>query len=676
MDQQKTFTNRLKNEKSPYLLQHLDNPVDWYPWGEEAFTKAQAEDKPIFLSIGYSTCHWCHVMAHESFEDQEVADILNRDFISIKVDREERPDVDSVYMSACQAMTGSGGWPLTIIMTAQQKPFFAWTYLPKNSQAGMLGLTELLTAVAQKWQKDKEGLLKTGEQLTEILRKAPEFKQENVPSAAELAKKAVQTFKAGYDSQWGGFGKAPKFPAAHNLLFLLNYTEDATLLTMVEKTLEQMYKGGLFDHVGGGFCRYSTDEKWLVPHFEKMLYDNALLTLSYLKAYQITKRPLYRLVAERILAYILQELTDPAGGFYCGQDADSEGQEGKYYVFGEAELLEFFGPEANLFCSWFGITKSGNFEGQNIPNLIDNPNYDQDNPEISRLCQQLYDYRLQRMYLHKDDKVLTSWSSLMIIAFLEAYRVLENPAYLKTAQTAQQFLAANLFTENGRPLIRWKDGHTAHAGQLNDYTFYIWSLLEFYDATLETHYLEQASRLAQLLLELFFDQKEGGFYLYAHDAEQLISRPKEIYDNALPCGNSVALLILERLARLTGQEIWQTASHKQQQFMKAAASAYPAGHSFALLSLPAGDRATYELICTTAEKTIPPGLMKLLQEQTTADITVLLKTQENQQQLAKIAPFSASYQLPQQGTNYYLCRNQACFNPVSKLSELKKQLDS
>lgn len=401
--------NRLQFEQSPYLLQHRENPVDWRPWGSEAFQTAREEDKPVFLSIGYSTCHWCHVMAHESFEDETVAEAINRDFIPIKVDREERPDVDAVYMAACVAMTGSGGWPLTVLLTPEQKPFWAGTYLPRQA------LLSLLQQAARLWREDRGSLLTAGEALTDRLREA-EGAGTGFPDRA-LAGMAAGLYARSFDTRWGGFGHAPKFPTPHNLIFLLRYarrTGESQAGAMAEQTLESMYRGGLFDHVGGGFARYSTDEMWLVPHFEKMLYDNALLALAYTEAYQQTRRPLYGEIVRRTLDYVLRELRDFQGGFYCGQDADSEGEEGKYYVFTEGELRDLLGPEdAEAFCGWYGVTETGNFAGKNILNLIGREQVQREPVRIRPLRERVYAYRLERTCLHRDDKVLAAWNGLM-----------------------------------------------------------------------------------------------------------------------------------------------------------------------------------------------------------------------------------------------------------------------
>ena len=451
------MSNRLQFEKSPYLLQHKDNPVHWLPWEEQAFSAARSQDKPIFLSIGYSTCHWCHVMAHESFEDQVVADALNKNFISIKVDREERPDVDAIYMAACQAMTGSGGWPLTVLMTPDQKPFWAGTYLPKTT------LLALLSQAARLWREERQRLLRAGDELTAHLQRE-DANRPDIPKH-KLVARAAKQYAQLFDPDWGGFGQAPKFPTPHNLLFLMRYARysgDKTAMQMAEKTLESMYRGGIFDHVGGGFSRYSTDRFWLVPHFEKMLYDNALLTFVYAEAFQNTHRPLYATVIRRTMEYVLRELQAPQGGFYCGQDADSDGIEGKYYVFTPAELRTALDAgAADMFCRWYGITEPGNFEGKSIPNLLGQHDINDEPKQMSAIREELYTYRLSRTALHKDDKVLTAWNGLMIAALAKAGLALDEPRYLDSAARAADFISRSLTTPDGKLLARWRDNHVA-----------------------------------------------------------------------------------------------------------------------------------------------------------------------------------------------------------------------
>ena len=664
------MTNRLHKEKSPYLLQHGENPVDWYPWGEEAFQKAAQEDKPVFLSIGYSTCHWCHVMAHESFEDPEVAEILNRDFISIKVDREERPDIDAVYMSVCQAITGSGGWPLTVLLTPDQKPFFAGTYFPKKGAYGRMGLTELLERVAQLWKENRDELILAGNDITAAINKS-EAQTGKEPSR-KLADRAFSQLARVFDVKWGGFGHAPKFPTPHNLLFLIRYgstMQEAGAMKMAQLTLEDMARGGIYDHIGGGFSRYSTDEMWLVPHFEKMLYDNALLLMTYAKAYQHTKNEAFADVAHRTARYILRELTDTEGGCYCGQDADSEGVEGKYYVFNPEEVKRILGEtDGDEFCRLYDITEKGNFEGKSIPNRIHTADNDWERDD-SRL-KKLYDYRLKRTHLHKDDKILLSWNGWAIIALAQAGFVLDEQEYLNAAIRIHKFIESQMTTKDDRLYLRYRDGEAAHVGQLEDYAVYALGLLELYRSTLDAAYLEKAIHRAEQMVELFEDSERGGYFMTASDGETLIARPKETYDGAIPSGNSVAAMVLQRLALLTGEGKWQDAAARQMQFLANAIWDYSGSSCLGVLAMMDALYPHRELVCCTSGST-PAELLSYLKEHPADNLQILLKTEGNSDRLAKSAPFTANYPVPKQGVTYYLCEDGACRAPTSEFSKLK-----
>ena len=659
------MSNRLSTERSPYLLQHAENPVDWRPWGPEVFEEAKRTDKPVLLSIGYSTCHWCHVMAHESFEDETVAQAVNAAFLPVKVDREERPDVDAVYMAACLAMNGSGGWPLTVLLTPDQKPFWAGTYLPKDQ------LLHLLRKAARLWREDRAGVLVTGDTLTAHLQQEGQARP-GTPSR-ELVRQAVSQFAQSYDERWGGFGAAPKFPTPHNLIFLLRYAQLAKeehAREMALHTLNNMYRGGLFDHVGGGFSRYSTDQHWLVPHFEKMLYDNALLALAYTEAFQHTRCPIYGKITRRTLDYVLRELSGPQGGFCCGQDADSDGVEGKYYALTPDELAQALGGVDGLrFCQWYGITPEGNFEGKSIPNLLGQSQFDQDPEDMAALREQVYAYRLSRTALHRDDKVLTAWNGLAMAALARAGLVLDEPWYLDAARQTAEFLAEKLTTSDGRLLARWRDGDAAHPGKLDDYAFLAYGLLELYSATFDASYLTRAVGLADCLLKLFFDGERGGFYPYASDGEQLLTRTKEAYDGAMPSGNSIAALVLFRLSRLTGEMRWREAADLQLSWLAGAAEGYPAGHSFAMLACLEELWPTAELVITAQKP--PEELRGFLREAPRLGLTVLVKTQENAGTLAALAPFTKDYPIPAQGAQYYLCQGGACAQPVDSIPELK-----
>lgn len=485
MNRENRKPNHLIHEKSPYLLQHAYNPVNWYPWSEEAFEKAKAEDKPIFLSIGYSTCHWCHVMAHESFEDEAMAKYLNEHFISIKVDKEERPDIDSIYMAICQAFTGSGGWPTSVFLTSEQKPFFAGTYFPKTPRYGMIGFLSLLEKIHTAWKNNRDQLLESADEVIQSLNRTD---AKTASQDIDLVEVAVRMFKQGFDRKYGGFGSAPKFPTPHNLLFLLAHyerTKEKESLAMAEKTLEQMYRGGIFDHIGYGFSRYSTDRYFLVPHFEKMLYDNALLILAYCKCFELTKNKFYLEVAEKTAQYVLREMTSFDGGFYSAQDADSEGEEGKYYVFSPEEIIKLLGDSlGSSFNEYCNITRAGNFEQKSIPNRLKDTGIQMSEEQFQECRTKIYEYRKKRYQLHLDDKILCSWNALMIAAMCHLYRVSQKIEYLDAAKKAESFLETNL-TKNDTLCVSYREGKQGANGFLDDYAAYVFALLALYEATIE-----------------------------------------------------------------------------------------------------------------------------------------------------------------------------------------------
>lgn len=648
------MSNRLKNETSPYLLQHKDNPVDWYPWCNEAFERAKKEDKPVFLSIGYSACHWCHVLAHESFEDEEIADILNRYYISVKVDREERPDIDSVYMNFCQAFTGSGGWPTSIFMTADKKPFFAGTYFPKTARGGMIGMKELLLTIQEKWENDRPSLLKYSEKAVASLRnESPVFSSSDI----ELAHSAMENYEKSYDKTFGGFGRAPKFPAPHNLLFLLSYYErykNPESLDMTEHTLIQMYRGGMFDHIGFGFCRYSTDKKFLVPHFEKMLYDNALLILAYCKAYEITKKSIYLEIAEKTASYILREMTSEEGGFHSSQDADSEGEEGKYYLFTTEETAEILGEDkASGFNRHYGITEKGNFEGKSIPNLL---NSDIENKSFEELLPLLENYRKKRYSLHLDDKILTFWNGLMISAMAELFLVSRKECYLEAAKKADNYIKKYLY-ENGTLYVSFRDKKRGVKGFSDDYASYIFAQLKLYSATLHNEYLDFSKELCEKVLSNFSDSY-GGFYLYGKDSEELILRPKETYDGAVPGGNSLMAYNLVRLFLITSDEKYEKEAEKQLDFLSGEARYYPHGHAMFLTALLEFFEPPMKITVTTDNN---ENDVKKLPFEFPTDAVI------------KIAPSdSREYPLKNGKTTYYICHGHSCLPPVNDLIEVKK----
>lgn len=641
--------NHLQEESSPYLLQHADNPVDWYPWGEEAFAIAKEKDLPVFLSIGYSTCHWCHVMAHESFEDPEIAGFLNKHFVSIKVDKEERPDIDSIYMSVCQALTGSGGWPTSIFMTPEQKPFFAGTYFPKTARYGTVGFGELLHAISEKWQNERKELLQSSEEIVSYLNEQAEEAGESDESLLDAA---FQIYRQNFDAKYGGFGEAPKFPTPHNLLFLLAYYEKTgqqKALQMAEATLEQMHRGGLFDHIGGGFSRYSTDRYFLAPHFEKMLYDNALLIMSYCKAYAVTKKKDYRAVAEKTAAYIRREMTSPDGGFYSAQDADSDGVEGKYYLFEPSEIIGLFGQEkGSAFCRYYDITEQGNFEGKSIPNLLKSPEMD---GRFESYLPKLYEYRKQRYHLHLDDKILTAWNGLMIAALTVLYRVSGDPSYLHAAIRAESFIEQKL-TQGETLFVSFREGKRGAVGFLDDYAFYTFALIALYEATLDQSYLQKANRFCEKAIMEFFDHENGGFWLYGKDNEQLVLRPKETYDGAVPSGNSVMAYNLVRLSLITNDSRFGALTKRQLSFLSGSAKNYPAGYSMFLLALSDELDEPEKIVAVLGSDGLPDDLPCKIRPG--AIITILNKP-------------TGEYRLVGDKTTFYICKNRSCLPPVNEI---------
>lgn len=641
--------NRLQYETSPYLLQHAGNPVNWYPWGEEAFEKAEQEDKPVFLSIGYSTCHWCHVMAHESFENEEIAQILNEYFVAVKVDREERPDVDSVYMSVCQAITGNGGWPMSIFMTPEQKPFYAGTYFPPSSRYGMMGFRDLLLAIAQQWKTNRKNLLASAEDILLYITPKSVKVQEKIDS--HLPRKAAEVFARSFDEKHGGFGRAPKFPTPHNLIFLTLYsviTHDDTVFQQVKVTLEKMRRGGIFDHIGYGFSRYSTDNFYLVPHFEKMLYDNALMILACAAAYKKSGECLFLYTAEQTVEYIFREMTGPSGEFYSAQDADSDGKEGKFYIWTYEEIGEILGTERGKeFCEHFGITKEGNFEGKNIPNLL---NGNEISREFEQEGKELYEYRKSRAKLHLDDKVLTAWNSLMICAMAVLYRVTGNRKYLSAAEKNQRFIEEHLV--NGDWLyVSCRGGKFSVKGFLDDYAYYAAALLCLYEVNAGSEYLEQAEKILEEAERQFADPDGGGYFLYGTQNNSLITKPKETYDGALPSGNSVMAYCLVRLSQITGEKRCTERAERQLAFLSGEAEGYPAGHCLFLSALLMYLHPPKKITAVISEEE-PDNILSALPLY--ADVRILQDPTEE-------------YRFLNNRTTYYVCDNHTCLPPSNEL---------
>ena len=689
--------NRLINESSPYLLQHATNPVNWYPWNEEAFEVAKREDKPIFLSIGYSTCHWCHVMEHESFSDPEVADLLNKDFISIKVDREERPDIDHVYMTVTQALTGSGGWPMTIIMTPDKRPFYAGTYFPKNSRWGRPGLMELLPKIAEVWRNDRNKVNDSADRITRhIVRLGDGRPGSNLDR--QTLDQAQAFFVQAYDAEHGGFGQAPKFPSAHQLSFLLrryHHTQNPQTLAMVEKTLTQMRLGGIYDQLGFGFHRYSTDALWLVPHFEKMLYDQAMLIMAYTEAYQVTGKVLYAGVAEEISSYILRDMTSAEGGFFSAEDADSEGIEGKFYLWTPREIQKILGEEeASLFVKVFSVKEGGNFEdagpGHNIDQNI--LHLQKTLPQLSKelgisenqLHSRLEDGRLKlfrarekRIHPLKDDKILTDWNGLMIAALAKAGNVLDNQKYTTAAAKAADFVLQNLTDDKGRLLKRYRQGKAGLSAHLNDYAFMVWGLLELYQATFEIKYLKDAVELNQQMLSHFWDEENGGLYMTADDSEKLLVRSKTIYDGAIPSGNSVAVFNLLRLGHMTGKADYLTKAERIIKSFSVEIAQHPAGHCQLMVALEFALNPNYEVVIVgNPQRKDTMSMLAALRKPFLPEKVVLFRPVDHEAaaEVTGIASYTLSMAAKNGRATAYVCQEFACKLPTTSIDQMLKNL--
>jgi uncharacterized protein YyaL (SSP411 family) len=674
-------TNRLSKEKSPYLLQHAHNPVDWYPWGEEAFEKANKENKPVFLSIGYSTCHWCHVMERESFEDLEVAQMLNLNFVPIKVDREERPDIDHIYMSFCQMLTGHGGWPLTVILTPKQKPFFAGTYFPKRGKRGMQGLMELLEKVKDTWKTNREALLIAGEGFIQSMNEEEEIQKKEGNISKDVLDTAFEYYTRMFEHHYGGFSKEPKFPSPHNLSFLLRYwkaTGEEKALQMVEKTLDGMYRGGIFDHIGFGFSRYSVDRKWLVPHFEKMLYDNALLAIAYIEAYQVTHNNEYADAANKIFKYVLRDMTSPEGGFYAAEDADSEGEEGKFYCWDPKEIIKVLGEaDGKYFCEYYGITEKGNFEGLNIPNRIETTEpVSQNEEQIEPLRQKVFMHREQRVHPFKDDKIITSWNGLMIAAMAMGGRVLQNESYIQAAEKALSFILRKLVREDGRLLARYRDGEAAFPAYVDDYAFITWGLIELYQSTYKPEYLLKALKINDEMLIHFWDKENGGLFLYGKDSEQLISRPKEVYDGAIPSGNSVAAMNFLRLARLTGDRELEAMSDAQLKAFASYVEKSPVSYSHFLSALLFSLYPSKEVVISgNRQSNDTLEMLRVLHSGFSPQVVSLLNTgNEDMELLFEAVPFIREQKALGGKATAYVCQNYACQAPLTDAGTLQDVL--
>jgi hypothetical protein len=691
-----TKKNRLAAEKSPYLLQHADNPVDWYPWGEEAFKKAREKDKPIFLSIGYATCHWCHVMAHESFEDPVVAALMNNAFINIKVDREERPDVDQVYMTVCQMLTGSGGWPLTIIMTPDKVPFYAGTYLPRDSRFGRIGMTELVPRVQQVWASERDKVLASAEQISTRLTMVSQ------PRAAAgidatLPDRAYRELTSRYDATNGGFGSAPKFPSPHNLLFLSRYStfeNKPEAIRMVDHTLEAMRQGGIFDQVGFGFHRYSTDAEWLVPHFEKMLYDQAMIVLASTEAFLAGGKVIHQRTVDEVVTYVLRDMTSPMGGFYSAEDADSEGEEGLFYLWSIDELKTVLGNEDSGFAAalWnasadgnFADEASGEIAGANILHR------DSDNDTTAKrlgmtpkafvtrlesIRSRLFDNREGRIHPLKDDKILADWNGLMAASLARAGRVFDESRYVEAAERSITFVLDSM-VDKGRLQHRWRDGELMVPAFLDDHVFMIWALLELYDATYDPAHLARAIELQKTTDSLFWDDEHGGYFFSPDDGEELLVRQKEIYDGAIPSGNSVAAENLLRLARLTGRNDFADRADTIFKVFAADTARGASAHShLADAMLYASSPSLEIVIAGDPDHADTKALLNQVRSRYLPQaVTLVISPEADGDVIRKLAPFTEGH-VPVDGkAAAHVCRDFACQMPTTDPKKLAELLD-
>ncbi len=682
------YTNRLSKEKSPYLLQHAANPVDWYPWCDEAFEKAAREDKPVFVSVGYSTCHWCHVMEKESFENTEVAALMNNAFVSIKVDREERPDIDGVLMSVCQIVSeGNCGWPLNVVMTPRKKPFFAATYIPKHNKFGRAGMVDLIPRISGVWHDRRKDIEKSATEITLAIRNAQEVMQsEGETDTGKWLRNGFVQLAGNFDPTFGGFGNSPKFPTPHNLIFLIRHwkrTGEPKALEMAEKTLGAMIKGGINDHIGGGFHRYSTDRRWLVPHFEKMLHDQALISLALTEVWLATGKNIYRDGAEKILEYVMRDMTGE-GAFFSAEDADSEGEEGKFYVWSEGDFNSALGgsggDEARLAAQALGISSGGNFTdeasgkmpGTNIPHRA------RDIPELAgqfgitekqaaqyleSVRKKLFAHREKRPRPYKDDKILADWNGLMIAAFSKAARAFRKDQYLLAARDAADFITEKM--TGGRGLLhRFRQGEASIDGHLDDYVFTIWGLLELYEAGFETSRLETALSLNEEMIRLFSDPEKGGFFFTRKDCEELIVRKKEFHDGAVPCGNSVAVMNLMKISAITGNAKYEDIALKTARSYSLSVEKIPSSHTMLLAALEAAAGETVEIVIAGSNdndeiRTVTDALA----ENYEPGGTVLLK-RPGDKAIDVIAPFAKECVRRNGEATVYVCKNGSCGLPV------------
>jgi hypothetical protein len=682
------YTNRLINETSPYLLQHAHNPVDWYSWGEEAFERAKKENKPVFLSIGYSTCHWCHVMERESFENEQIAGIMNQYFICIKVDREHRPDVDGIYMNAVQMMTGSGGWPLSVFLTPDGKPFYGGTYFPPKDMYGRPGFERVLLSIADAWKNRRQELVDSSQKISEVLASLTEPTEKETLSA-DMLQAGFDYFRATFDATNGGFGSAPKFPQPTNLSMLLSYwhrTNDTQALQMVEKTLDAMAKGGIYDHIGGGFHRYATDGRWLVPHFEKMLYDQALLSKVYLQAYQATGNKKYAATAREIFDYVLRDMTDPKGGFYSAEDADSEGKEGTFYVWDIEQIKSILDKDqAEIFAAYYGVTKKGNFEeDKTILNITASTaqlekKFKKKHTELMDILSnarlKIFNERAKRIRPHRDDKIITAWNGLMISSMAYGGAVLKEEKYIRAAEQAAKFTLNALHKKN-RLMRYYRQGHDVELAFLDDYAFTIMGLLDLYGASFETKWLIDAKMLAEEMIKLFADNEQGGFFLTGTDSEKLITRIKPSTDGVIPSGNSAAAFALLKLGKLTMNQHFTEQGGKVLESFSRQLKQSPAYSSEMLSALNFWIGPTQEIVIAgNAGAADTQQMLELIRSKFLPNAVLIFHQQDNaDSDIDKTIPFIKNLTAIEGKATAYVCENYACNRPVNNIDDLDKLL--
>jgi hypothetical protein len=685
------YANHLVHETSPYLLQHAYNPVEWYPWGEEALARAKTEDKPILLSIGYSACHWCHVMEHESFENETIARVMNERFVNIKVDREERPDLDEIYMTAVQLMTGQGGWPMTVFLTPDLKPFFAGTYFPPEDRHGQPGFLTILQSLAEVYQRDRTTVVEQAERLKQHLQKIAAGPPEESLSllTPDLLRGAYAMALEMFDKENGGFGHAPKFPHSMELSLLLRHwkrTRDPDALRLVEVSLEKMARGGMYDQLGGGFHRYSTDAQWLIPHFEKMLYDNALLTWAYLEAFQATHQPLYRRIVLETLEYVLREMTSPEGGLYATQDADSPGGEGAFFSWTPQEIKAILGEkDGALICEYFGVTAAGNFEHNR--SILHLPygfeefvarkklGIGETAALIQRAKQALFQVREQREKSGRDEKVITAWNGLMISAFARAYQILADERHLKAAESAARFCLKYL-KKNGKLLRTFKDGQAKLNAYLEDYGFFIAGLLDLYEASFELEWLKEARELTRTMIEEFWDEASGGFFFTGKDHETLIARTKSAYDGATPSGNSAAVFALLRLAELTGDSELRKKAERTIRLFRDLMEPTPNGFSHMLCALDfyLGPTKQIAVIGSGRDPRTQKFLSTIHEHWFPNKVLALKGVSEDVAALETFMPWLKDKTQKHNAPAVYVCEHYACKAPVTEPEALEKNL--